>query len=131
MSDFISILTHGRRLQAAVKMLSVSDLEEVKDKLDRVIMKKRDAEAEEAAAQAKKKDALEAIRRQLDEAGLDVSDLQMADIPTNRKKGQKRPVKYVLTDDAGTQHPWTGIGRMPRVFADALAAGKSLKSFSI
>ena len=45
--------------------------------------------------------------------------------------GKKRPVKYKLTDSEGNEHPWTGIGRMPRVYKDALESGKSLEDYAI
>ena len=32
MSDFLDILTHGRRLQGAVKELSIEELEQVQEK---------------------------------------------------------------------------------------------------
>lgn len=131
MSDFLSILTHGRRLQAAVKEMSVTELEEIKQKLDNIIEKKREVEAKLEAELEKKKETLNAIRKQLEDAGLDISDLQAGEEPVNKKKGQKRPVKYVLTDAEGNEHPWTGIGRMPRVYVNALESGKSLDDFSV
>ncbi|MBB1382408.1 H-NS histone family protein, partial [Shewanella sp. SR41-2] len=37
MSDFLDILTHGRRFKAAVKELSLDDLRETAAKLEKII----------------------------------------------------------------------------------------------
>ena len=67
----------------------------------------------------------------MEEAGLNVEDLQALTTTTQKKAGKKRPVKYKLVDNNGEEHLWTGIGRMPRVYKDALDKGKSLNDFSI
>ena len=65
------------------------------------------------------------------EAGLNVEDLQALNVETNKKVGKKRPVKYKLVDSKGEEHLWTGIGRMPRVYKEALDSGKSLDDYAI
>ena len=67
----------------------------------------------------------------VEEAGLNVEDLQALNLDTNKKAGKKRPVKYKLIDKKGEEHLWTGIGRMPRVYKDALDSGKSLDDYAI
>lgn len=131
MSDFIEILTHGRRLQGAVKDLSIEELGTVVEKLEGIIEKRNQRILEQQQAEEEKNAKIAEIRKQMEEAGLDVADLQLSDDKPKRKTGQKRPVKYHLTDSDGKVHPWTGIGRMPRVYADALANGKTLESFAI
>ena len=41
MSEFLDILTHGRRLQGAVKELSIEELEQVQEKLSGIIEKRK------------------------------------------------------------------------------------------
>ena len=41
MSEFLEILTHGRRLQGAVKDLSVEELTSVQEKLNNIIEKRK------------------------------------------------------------------------------------------
>jgi len=132
MSDFISILTHGRRLQGAVKELSVEELETVADKLNSIIENRKAKELEQQEAEREKNEKLNQILAQLEEAGLDVNDLQKAE-PAKKtaKVGKKRPVKYSLKDSEGNEHKWTGIGRMPKVFKAALDSGKSLETYLI
>ncbi|WP_166422909.1 H-NS family nucleoid-associated regulatory protein [Paraglaciecola sp. 20A4] len=132
MSDFISILTHGRRLQGAVKELSVEELESVADKLNSIIENRKTKELEQQEAAKEKNQKLNEILAQLEAAGLDVNDLQQAEpAKKSTKVGKKRPVKYILSDSEGNEHKWTGIGRMPKVFKAALDSGKSLDSFLI
>ena len=132
MNEFLSILTHGRRLQGAVKDLSLEELAEVSEKLNKIIETRRVKEAEILKAQKEKQEKLDAIRQQIVDAGLEIEDLQTLDLGKKSKRnGQKRPVKYILTDENGNQHSWTGIGRMPKVYSQALADGKSLDEFKV
>jgi DNA-binding protein H-NS len=131
MSEFLDILTHGRRLQGAVKELSIEELEEVQEKLANIVDKRKEKALEQEKEAQQKREKLAAIKQQMEEAGLNVEDLQALTSETNKKAGKKRPVKYKLVDEKGVEHPWTGIGRMPRVYKDALDSGKSLDSFSI
>ena len=131
MSEFLEILTHGRRLQGAVKGLSVEELTSVQEKLNNIIEKRKEQEAELIKAQQEKLAKLEEIKKQMEEAGIDVADLQdVAETKPKRKSGKKRPVKYKITVDGETV-AWTGVGRMPVVFKDALAKGQSLEDFAI
>ena len=78
-----------------------------------------------------KLEKLAAIKKQMEEAGLNVEDLQALNTDVNKKVGKKRPVKYKLVDETGEEHLWTGIGRMPRVYREALDSGKSLDDYAI
>ncbi|TDF42292.1 H-NS histone family protein [Alteromonadaceae bacterium M269] len=132
MSDFLRILTHGRRLQGAVKELSLEELENVVEKLNAIVDTRKQKEMEAARAAEEKQSKLEEIRRQLEEAGLDIDDLNsVPSVKLSKRAGQKRPVKYSITDEDGEEHKWTGIGRMPKVFSEQLDAGKSLDDFKI
>ena len=131
MSDFLDILTHGRRLQGAVKELSIEELEQVQEKLSGIIEKRKEKLVEQEKLEKEKLEKLAAIKKQMEEAGLNFEDLQALNVETNKKVGKKRPVKYKLVDSKGEEHLWTGIGRMPRVYKDALDSGKSLDDFAI
>ena len=131
MSEFLAILTHGRRLQGAVKELTVSELEVVAEKLNNIIELKKTKEAELAQQDVAKQAKLADILKQMQEAGLDVADLHQATDSKPVKTQQKRPVKYKLVAKNGEEHLWTGIGRMPKVYAEAIASGLSLKQFTI
>jgi DNA-binding protein H-NS len=130
MSEFLAILTHGRRLQGAVKELTVSELEVIAEKLNNIIETKKTKEAELAQQDIAKQATLADILKQMQEAGLEVADLQQANDTKPAKTPQKRPVKYKLVKN-GEEHLWTGIGRMPKVFAEAIASGKDLVQLSI
>lgn len=134
MNDFIKILTHGRRLQGATKQLTIEELEDVSVKIISLIEKRKEALVKEEKELALKKEKIEAIRQQMLDAGLDISDfdaqLNESKSKQSRRKGQKRPIKYVLEQN-GEEFKWTGIGRMPVVFKEALASGKTLEDFAI
>lgn len=133
MNDFINILTHGRRLQGATKSLSIDELLEVQEKLASVIEKRREQLVAEQAELEEKKAKIEAIRQQMIEAGLDISDFDAehnTKTKQTRRKGQKRPVRYAITQD-GKEIKWTGIGRMPVVFREVLESGGSLEDYAV
>ncbi|NVK56174.1 MAG: H-NS histone family protein [Alteromonadaceae bacterium] len=131
MSEFTSVLTHGRRLQGAVKELSVEELESVQQKLSNIIDKRKEQEQELAKAQQEKLAKLEEIKKQMTEAGIDITDLQdIGDTRSKRKTGKKRPVKYRITKNGETTS-WTGVGRMPVVFKEVLENGQSLEDFAV
>lgn len=131
MSEFLDILTHGRRLQGAVKELSIDELEAIQEKLGSIIEKRKEKALALEKAEQEKREKLAAIKKQMEEAGLNVEDLKALSLQPNKKTGKKRPVKYKLVDEQGNEHLWTGIGRMPRVYKDALDSGKSLDTFSV
>jgi DNA-binding protein H-NS len=131
MSDFIKILTHGRRLQAAVKEIDIETLEEVAGKLLNIIENRKQQEAELLQAEKDKQNKLDAIRKQMDDAGINWEDIAELGPARSSRLGQKRPVKYSYTDEEGDEHRWTGIGRMPKVFARLIEQGKSLDDFHI
>lgn len=137
MSDFLNILTHERRLRANTKELSVSELEDVKAKLTRVIAAREEEEAELRKAEADKQARVEAIRKQMADAGLNVEDLapELAAAGGKPKQASARkraakPAKYQY-DANGEKKTWTGQGRTPKVIQKALDQGKSLKEFLI
>ena len=131
MSEFLDILTHGRRLQGAVKELTLDELEQVQDKLASIIEKRKEKAREAEKAKEEKQQKLAEIKRQMEEAGLNVEDLQALTQNEPKRTGKKRPIKYKLIDNEGHEHTWTGIGRMPRVYKDALESGQSLTQFAI
>lgn len=132
MSDFLDIFTHGRKLQGAIKELSTEELVSVAEKLNNIIESRKAKDAERLKEEKQKRDKIEAIRQQLEEAGLDIEDLQSSGaVKKSKRSGQKRPVKYILKDEDGNEHPWTGIGRMPKVYSHALAAGKTLDKYKV
>ena len=132
MNEFIKILTHGRKLQGALKDLSVQELEEVVVKLRNIIETRKQKESEKLAAKKEKMDKIAEIQRQIQDAGITFEDLASSSaLLTSKRAGQKRPIKYSMTDADGEVHNWTGIGRMPRVFAAQIEQGNNLEEFSV
>ena len=65
MNDFLEILTHGRRLQGAVKDLSTAELESVQEKLANIIEKRKEKDLEEEKAKQEKLQKIADIQKQL------------------------------------------------------------------
>ena len=64
MKDFLDILTHGRRLQGAVKELNLNELEQVQEKLASIVEKRKEKAREAEKAQEEKQQKLAEIKRQ-------------------------------------------------------------------
>lgn len=136
MSEFIDILTHARRLNAATKALSSEELTVVAEKLQSIIQQRKEDEAELEKEQAEKLAKAERIRQQMEEAGLTPEEVfGFAERGVTPKKERKarvpRPAKYKYTDSEGNERQWTGQGRTPKPIQQAINAGGSLDDFLI
>ncbi|BAJ01238.1 H-NS histone family protein [Shewanella violacea] len=130
MSDFLEILTHGRRFKAAVKELSIEDLQELAVKLDKVISERSSQVEAEAEATAERNAKIDEIRKQMEAVGLSIDDLGASTVKPAPKKRAPRPAKYTI-DVNGEAVNWTGQGRMPTVFKSQLDQGRSMDDFLI
>ena len=138
MSEFISILTHARRLKAAVEVLTMEQLQEVHAKLGRIIEDKVAEVEAHKAANADRLAKIEELKSQLAAAGISPAELLGgAEAATKGAKGGKggkrepRPAKYQYTKEDGELAKWTGQGRMPTAMAKAIANGATKDSFLI
>ena len=99
---------------------SVDDLNRMKVEIDQEIERKKKAQREEAV-----KAAEEAAKSY----GFALSDL-VGDKPAKKATGKsKLPAKFRNPENEGDT--WTGRGRQPQWFKDALAAGKSPEDLEI
>lgn len=132
MSDFLDILTHGRRLKAATKDLSVAQLQDVAEKLAKVITDREQEEIEAQQAQAAKLAKIEELRKAIAAANIDPQELFGEGIAPAKARAKRapKPAKYAITVN-GERITWTGQGRMPKALKAALDGGKALPDFAI
>lgn len=131
MSEFLDILTHGRRLKAAVKELTVNELEEVSVKLAKIIDDRREEEAELLKAEAEKQRIIEQVRKTMNDAGINIAELAGDSAvlgQTKRAKRAPKPPKYEIHVN-GERITWTGQGRMPKALKQATDNGTPIESF--
>ncbi|RCU48890.1 MULTISPECIES: H-NS family nucleoid-associated regulatory protein [Corallincola] len=133
MSDFLKILSHARRLKSSTEELTVEQLLEVKEKLQKIIDDRVAAEEEEKRVNAEKIAKIEKYREMLAADGIQLDDLTdgVAAAPKAKTKRAPRPAKYEIWNDAGERITWTGQGRMPNVFKVRVDAGEALDTFLI
>lgn len=113
MSDFIKTLTRKNSLRKQCQEMDVSAIEKVVADLSTIIEEKKAEEEAVIAAEAAKSAKIEAIRKSMEDAGLDLSDLvDSVDLAPKKKVA----AKYRLEDEDGTVHEWSGRGRTPLVF---------------
>ena len=131
MSELHKVLTHARRLNSATKELSVSELEGIKDKLEKIIEQRIVAEEKARKKDAAKIEKIERYKKILAEDGINPEDLITEGIEKPVKKRAPRPPKYAITTDDGKEITWTGQGRMPNAFKAKVDKGVSIDTFLI
>jgi len=130
MNDFLRIITHARRFKSALKELGVEQLEEVKNKLQKII---EDRIAEEKAAEvenAERNEKIRQIRQMLVTEGIEPDELLDGLSEKQGRRAMRQP-KYEIWNEAGEHITWTGQGRMPNVFKSRIESGESLDTFLI
>ena len=130
MSEFTAVLCHARRFKSAVKELSVEQLEDVKVKLDKIIIDRAEELEEQKKEEAERMEKIKKIQEMLEADGIDINELQASPVKKSAKRAPRAP-KYAINNDAGERVTWTGQGRMPNVFKHQLEKGKKIEDFLI
>lgn len=133
MEEFTRILTNKRRLNARVKELSSSDIEDVITKLTAIKHERLDEEKEAEKERQRKEEKIEELKAKAEELDISLEDL----IPNYSERTEqgsnkpKKPPKYAIALESGKQKTWTGQGRMPNAFIEALENGHELEEYLI
>ncbi len=130
MSEFTAVLCHARRFKSAVKELSVEQLEDVKVKLEKIIIDRAEELKEQRKEEAERMEKIKKIQEMLEADGIDINELQASPVKKTAKRAPRAP-KYAINNDAGERVTWTGQGRMPNVFKHQLEKGKKIEDFLI
>lgn len=135
LNDLLKSLTDGRKLRGVVKQLSKDEIQALIKNLSAILDQRIEKEKHQEKLRLEKEKKLVEIQKQMNAAGVTVEDLVKAKAMP-KEGGQKtdktkRPIKYAIKDDEGGECTWTGIGRMPKVFANALEQGKTLDEFRL
>ncbi|MGL4601721.1 MAG: H-NS family nucleoid-associated regulatory protein [Plesiomonas sp.] len=134
--DIIKLLSNIRSLRVfAREQCTLTELEDMLEKLTIVVSEKREELETKAAEEAEKKSKLEAYKKMLADDGIDLSELLdiAGKTSTKNSKGKRapRPAKYEFSDENGATKTWTGQGRMPSSLAKAIEDGANLEDFAI
>lgn len=130
MEEFIKIITHARRFKSTTKELTVEELQEVKDKLEKIIEDRMAGEVEDKRKEAEKIEKIENYRKMMAADGIDPEEL-VGEFAVKPGKRAPRPPKYEIWDEAGERITWTGQGRMPNIFKAKVDAGEPIEKFLI
>lgn len=117
MTDIVNVLTRKTSLRKACKELSLAEMEKLAENLSELIEESKEAEEARLAEQKERLEKLESIKREMETAGIAISDLKqvMEGAAPKKKTGTVKP-KYQVKDSEGKVHQWTGRGRTPKVF---------------
>ncbi|QFI53939.1 H-NS family histone-like protein [Aeromonas simiae] len=135
MNEFLKVLLNVRSLRAALRELSFEQLQEAHEKFELIYNERMDSVEQERAEQEERKRKLAEFSELLQQAGIDPRELvgsaaaEKSEV-TSKSKRAPRPAKYKYQEN-GQEKTWTGQGRMPKVIAEAVAAGGSIDDFLI
>lgn len=126
MIEFLKVLTHERRLKAAMKTLSIDEIKAVHLKMEKIISDREEEIKEKEAKEAERQAKLDEVRKIMDESGLSIEELAGSE----PKKKRSYPPKYRIECE-GEEVKWSGHGRMPIIFKKAIDEGRSIEEFLI
>ncbi len=134
MSDFLRTFLNARSLRAATRELPLEQLDDAFQKLQAIVIERRESEEAERQNQAERIQKIEEYKALLKADGIDISDLVAgvtASSAEKKSKREPRPAKYQYTDAEGNVQTWTGQGRQPVPIRTAIEQGKTLNDFLI
>lgn len=128
--DILKALKNKSTIKSALRMLDAETLQQVEEKfLEATTDVYEEIVAKEEAEKARL-EKIEALKEEMKRAGITAMDI-LGNPSAMKSKGIKREPKYQFEDQDGNLKKWAGVGRMPRVLADALEKGASLEDFKI
>lgn len=133
MSEFLRIFLNARSLRAAVRDLTLDQLNEGFEKLEAIVVERREQQERYERENADRLRKIQEYKDMLQSEGIDITELLEGQTGTTEKaKRAPRPAKYRYTDDNGQEQTWTGQGRQPLPIRRAIEEqGKSLNDFLI
>ena len=131
MSEFLRVLLNARSLRAAVRDLTMDQLNEGFEKLKAIVDERREQEERYLRENADRLRKIQEYKEMLQSEGIDITELLGERTITEKNKRAPRPAKYRYTDDNGQEQTWTGQGRQPAPIRRAIEAGKALDDFLI
>jgi DNA-binding protein H-NS len=132
MSEFRKVLLNVRSLRAALRELSLEQLQEAHEKIELIYLERLELAEKEQAAQAEHQQKLAEFQAMLAQAGIDPTELVGSDPAATAAKAKRapRPPKYHYVEN-GVEKTWTGQGRTPKFLAEQLEQGRQLDEFLI
>ncbi|HDO1322792.1 H-NS family nucleoid-associated regulatory protein [Aeromonas veronii] len=133
MSEFLKVLLNIRSLRAALRELSLEQVQEAHEKIEAIYLERLEQAEKEQAAQVEHQQKLAEFQAMLAQAGIDPTEL-VGSAPvaatTTKAKRAPRPPKYRYVDN-GVEKTWTGQGRTPKLLVQQLEQGRQLDEFLI
>jgi DNA-binding protein H-NS len=133
MSEFLKVLLNIRSLRAALRELSLEQVQEAHEKIEAIYLERLQVAEKEQAANAERQQKLAEFQAMLADAGIDPTEL-VGSVPVAvsgaKAKRAPRPPKYRYVEN-GVERTWTGQGRTPKYLAQQLEQGRQLDEFLI
>lgn len=133
MDEHATIIQSKTRLKKILRSLSLDEIEKAQEKFLEVsekVIEEKKAEYEKVEAHKKE---IEKFLGELNNMGISDQEIMdaMKDKTTVKKAVSVVPPKYRIVLDSGKTVEWTGRGRTPKVFVEALSSGAKMDDFII
>jgi DNA-binding protein H-NS len=131
MSEFLKVLLNIRSLRAAIRELSLEQIQEAHEKIEAIYLERLEHAEKEQAANAERQQKLAEFQAMLAQAGIDPTELvgSVAATAAKAKRAPRLP-KYRYVEN-GVEKTWTGQGRTPKFLAEQIEQGRQLDDFLI
>ncbi|OEE34986.1 hypothetical protein A1QO_06265 [Vibrio genomosp. F10 str. ZF-129] len=131
--SLINTLLNERTCLKLLESIPLNDLKVVLTHVESVYAKKSAEALEEEKQKEMHLKKMENLLAEMEEAGIDVSELVNLEERTRKEKNRRppRPPKYKYTTSEGEEKTWTGQGRTPRAIQEKIDNGLKLKDFLI
>lgn len=137
MDEFLKVILNIRSLRAALRELSVDQIDDALHKLTQIYDERKDEDDRQKKLATERAEKLKEFSELLVDNGIKPEELVeflggggIASHSPAKSKRPPRPAKYRYTDGLETKE-WTGQGRMPKVIAEAISKGSKLEDFLI
>jgi DNA-binding protein H-NS len=118
MSEFFDILSHKGRAKAALKKLTIEQLESLQEIVSERLREAQEEHHQSMVFESKREQTLQKVA----EVGMSL-DGSTVPVPKKRKQMVQIEDKYQITDIHGFQRNWSGFGHAPVQFKQAFSEG--------
>ena len=130
--ESLSVLKSKVQLRKLFQDMHVEDIQRVISRIESIYEEKLDAQKEVEQEQQRKREAIEAVLKEMQDKGLDIGDLAVVGKGTesNRKGKTRQRYQFEYQTEDGTTVTWEGAttGRIPAEFTAYLKrTGKERK----
>ena len=121
MTDVLKVLNNIRSLRVIARELPLEQLEGILEKVQLVVAEKKEELLKVQQEENERQERIAKYKELLKQEGITADELaEILGSDVVRKKRESRPAKYQYVDENGVAKTWTGQGRTPKSYSNAI-----------